>query len=110
MMHSSTISGSMPARRTASRTTMAPSWGAVNPLRRPRNLPVGVRTALTMTDSRTSYLDAGDRVGTEQFLEPPQDDGGGAHHFAPPLRARRVDQQHGAFEAHMGGALQRRAD
>ena len=50
MMHSSTIAGSMPARRTASATTSAPSSGAVKPLSAPRNLPVGVRTALTMTD------------------------------------------------------------
>src|SRR5690242_5127411 len=52
MMHSSTDAGSMPARRTASRTTIAPSCGAVNSFRVPRNLPVGVRTAETMTDSR----------------------------------------------------------
>src|SRR6059036_1286717 len=52
MMHSSTIAGSRPARRTASATTSAPSWGAVNALSAPKNLPVGVRTALTMTDSR----------------------------------------------------------
>ena len=50
MMHSSTIAGSMPARRTASRTTSAPSCGAVKSFSAPRNLPVGVRTALTMTE------------------------------------------------------------
>ncbi len=50
MMHSSTIAGSIPARRTASATTSAPSCGAVNSLSAPRNLPVGVRTAETMTE------------------------------------------------------------
>src|SRR5215204_1445539 len=54
MMHSSTIAGSMPARRTASRTAIAPSCGAEKSLSEPRNLPVGVRTAETMTDSRIS--------------------------------------------------------
>src|SRR5688572_10677112 len=49
MMHSSTIAGSMPARRTASRTTRAPSCGAVKSFRAPRNLPVGVRAAERMT-------------------------------------------------------------
>ena len=43
MMHSSTTRGSMPARRTASRTTSAPSCGAVKSLSAPRNLPVGRR-------------------------------------------------------------------
>src|ERR1700681_2908862 len=51
MMHSSTTVGSMPARRTASATTSAPSCGAVKSFNAPRNFPVGVRTALTMTDS-----------------------------------------------------------
>ena len=51
MMHSSTLPGSMPARVTASRTTRAPSAGAGKSLRVPRNLPVGTRTALTMTAS-----------------------------------------------------------
>src|SRR5258707_8141300 len=51
-MHSSTIAPSMPARRTASATTSAPSSGAVNGLSAPRNFPVGVRTALTMMASR----------------------------------------------------------
>ena len=52
MMHSSTAAGSMPARRTASRTTSAPRSVALKSFSAPRNLPVGVRTALTMTDSR----------------------------------------------------------
>src|SRR5688500_14061158 len=49
MMHSSTLAGSMPARRTASRTTIAPRSVAVKPFREPRNLPVGVRTADRIT-------------------------------------------------------------
>ena len=59
MMHSSTIAGSMPARRTASATTSAPSCGAVKSLSAPRNLPVGVRTALTMTTSRSHAFGIG---------------------------------------------------
>ena len=35
---------------TASRTTSAPSCGAVKSFSAPRNLPVGVRTAETMTE------------------------------------------------------------
>ena len=49
MMHSSTIAGSMPARRTASAHDQRAERGAVKLLSAPRNLPVGVRTALTMT-------------------------------------------------------------
>src|SRR3954447_956732 len=49
MMHSSTLAGSMPARATASRTAIAPSSVAVKSFRAPRNLPVGVRTAETIT-------------------------------------------------------------
>jgi len=55
MMHSSTDAGSIPARRTASRTTIAPSCGAVNSFRDPRNFPIGVRTAETMTTSRILF-------------------------------------------------------
>src|SRR5262245_35088023 len=51
MMHSSTIAGSIPARATASRTTKAPSSVAEKLLSPPRNFPVGVRTAETMTAS-----------------------------------------------------------
>jgi hypothetical protein len=49
MMHSSTVAGSMPARRTASRMAIAPSSVALNPFSEPRNLPVGVRAADTRT-------------------------------------------------------------
>src|SRR5436190_24205135 len=52
MMHSSTIAGSIPARETASRTTIAPSSGAAKSFREPRNFPVGTRTALTMNALR----------------------------------------------------------
>src|SRR6266850_4430330 len=51
MMHSSTWLDSMLARFTASRTTMAPSWGAVRSDRFPWNLPTGVRHPEMMTTS-----------------------------------------------------------
>src|ERR1035441_10619991 len=49
--HSSILSTATPARRTASRTTIAPSSTALMSLSAPRNLPTGVRTALTITTS-----------------------------------------------------------
>ncbi len=52
MMTSSTRAGSTPARRTASRTTIAPSSVARNPFRAPMNFPVGSRTADRITASR----------------------------------------------------------
>src|SRR6478672_7020307 len=110
MMHSSTMAGSIPARWMASRTTIEPSCVAANPFNAPRNLPVGVRTAETMTDSRTAHLDAHDGIGAEQFLEPPQDDRRRPAHFARPFGADRVHEQHIAFELHMRGALHRRTD
>src|ERR1700741_4254188 len=73
MMHSSTIDGSMPARRTASLTTRAPSAVAVNPLSAPRNFPVGVRTADAITASRTPDLDALDGGRAEVLLKAFQD-------------------------------------
>src|SRR5438552_7468678 len=110
MMHSSTISGSMPARRTASATASAPSCGAVNDFSAPRNFPVGVRTADTMTDSRTAHLDFFHDVRAEEGLKPPQDDGGRPHDLARPLRALRVDQQHASLELHGRHALERGTD
>src|SRR5262245_27024006 len=65
MMTSSTWSGARPARATASFTTIAPSCGAVKPLRLPRNLPVGVRTAERMTASRMVVL-RGRRVAARE--------------------------------------------
>jgi hypothetical protein len=56
MMTSSTSSGRTPARLTLSPTTSAPSSGALKPLSAPWNLPVGVRTALMMTDSLVSGM------------------------------------------------------
>src|SRR5438309_11490886 len=105
MMHSSTIAGSTPARRTASATTSAPSCGAVTPFSAPRNLPVGVRTALTITDSRISpsrmlcvplrfHGDPRDGVLPEQRLEPRQDHAARTLHFARPLRADHFDDEH----------------
>src|SRR4030095_4194583 len=110
MMHSSTISGSMPARRTASATTNAPRCGAVKLFRAPRNFPVGVRTALTMTDSRTTHLDALDSIGAEKILQPLQDDRGRAHDFARPLGAAGFDDQDALVEPDVRRAFNRRAD
>ncbi len=45
---SSICPGSIPARRTASRTAIAPSWGAVIDPSPPMNSPIAVRHALTM--------------------------------------------------------------
>src|SRR5215468_2887466 len=76
MMHSSTACGSTLARRTASPTASAPSWVAVNDFSAPRNLPVGVRTAETMTVSVTfAHRDANDRIRSEQRLQATQDYG-----------------------------------
>src|SRR5690606_21616820 len=49
---SSTSDGSMPARSTAAWIAMAPRSGAVNGARPPRNRPIGVRAALTITAVR----------------------------------------------------------
>src|SRR5262249_39264228 len=49
MMISSTCWGSIPARRTASATTLAPSSVADKGARPPWNFPMGLRTALKMT-------------------------------------------------------------
>src|ERR1700738_2131807 len=46
---SSIVSAAIPARRTASLITIAPSWGAEKLDRPPKNFPVGVRTAATIT-------------------------------------------------------------
>src|SRR6185295_6363000 len=110
MMHSSTIPGSMPARRTASRTTQAPSWVAVNDFSAPRNFPVGVRTADTITVSRTTDLDRLDGAGAEKRLQPLENHRRRAHDLARPLRARGLDDQDAVFELDGGDALERRAD
>src|SRR5215472_686642 len=99
MMHSSTIAGSMPARRTASRTAIAPSCGAVNDFSAPRNFPVGVRTAETMTLSgMLSNDDPRDVVFAEHRLEPREDHGLRSAKLARPLRARRFNDQRALFE------------
>src|SRR5204862_5746668 len=98
MMHSSTMPGWMLARRMASATTSAPSCGAVKDLSAPRNLPVGVRTALTMTESRTANLDAIDDVGAEQRLQAPEDGWRRSRHFARPLQRGGFDDQRPPLE------------
>src|SRR5712691_2789317 len=121
MMHSSTISGSMPARRIASATTSAPSSVAVNPFSTPRNLPVGVRTAETMTDSRIADFRLQIQIGVRARLDPIddaaqkltqafEDDGRRAHDLARPLRARGVDEEHAALELHGRHTVERGAD
>src|SRR5215831_18331703 len=88
MMHSSTIPGSTPARRTASATTRAPSSVADSDFSAPRNLPVGVRTAETMTVSRTlTHRDGRHGVGTKELLQAGQDDRRRTPHFQGPLLA-----------------------
>src|SRR5947199_7482565 len=110
MMHSSTIAASMPARRTASATTSAPSSVALKPLSAPRNFPVGVRTALTITELRTAHHDLRHRVRTEEQFETFEDHGRGAHDFARPLRRRGFDEQRLPIELHACRASQRRTD
>src|SRR4029450_7094208 len=110
MMHSSTIAGSMPARRVVAATTMEPNCGAEKSLSAPRNFPVGVRTALTMTEflissfqgsrvpkfqgSRFSDLNTFDRVSTEERFQARQDHAGAAHDFATPVPVRWRDCQY----------------
>src|SRR3954469_10172478 len=92
MMHSSTAAGSMPARRTASRTAMAPSCGAEKSFSDPRNLPVGVRTAATMTDSRIDE-DTLDGVLAQQQLQARQDRLAGPLQLAHPALVARGDDE-----------------
>ena len=47
----------MPARRTASRTAIAPSCGAVKSFKAPRNLPVGVRAGIATLSQIDKSLD-----------------------------------------------------
>src|SRR5207247_2133408 len=121
MMHSSTRAGSIPARRTASATTSAPSCGAVKSLSAPRNLPVGVRTALTITESRIpvlaftfgvlrSHRDARDGLGAEQRLQAREDHAGRTRDLARPLRAGGVHDERAAVEPGPGDALDHGAD
>src|ERR1044072_8877558 len=76
MMTSSTSSGATPARRTDSRTTSAPSCGAVNPLSEPRNLAVGGPAALMMHAADDDGLSS---VGHDCFASLPR--ALCAHHF-----------------------------
>src|SRR5436190_9197770 len=111
MMHSSTMPGSIAARRTASPTTSAPSCVADRDFSAPRNLPVGVRTAETMTVSGTfAYRDRRHRAVAEQSLEAIEDDGRRAPHLARPLVACGVDNQRARFEAHRRLPRQRGPD
>src|SRR5688572_2830953 len=113
MMHSSTEAGSMPARATASRTTSAPSCGAVKSFRPPRNFPVGVRTAETMTDSRiltilrTNLLD---RIGPQQVLHLREDGRRRAGDFLPPPIVARCHEQDPLTQIDVRDARQRRPD
>src|SRR5689334_3152696 len=109
MMHSSTIAGSMPARRTASATTSAPSCGAEKFLSEPRNFPVAVRTALTITASRTND-NLRNHIVAEQPLHPAQDDLRRPADLIAPRRGLRVYEQHALLEADCRRALQRRTD
>src|ERR1051325_8956630 len=109
MMHSSTRAGSTPARRIATATTSAPSWGAQKFLSEPRNFPVAVRTALTMTASRTNQ-NLPNHIVAEERLHPTQNDLRGTADLIAPGGGLRVDEQHAGFEADGHRAVQRRAD
>src|SRR5438552_6563570 len=101
MMHSSTISGSIPARRTASATTSAPSSGAVRLLRTPSSFPVGVRTALTMTEERISFrpdFDSLNRTVAEKRLQTGHNDAARSLDLARPLRSGGFDDEGAALE------------
>src|SRR5881409_469263 len=108
-MHSSTVPASMPARRIASATTDAPSWVAVKPFSSPRNFPVGVRTALTMTASRTANLDAIDDIGAEKRLKAFENRRRRSRHFTRPLQRRGFNDEQSALELDSRGSLERRA-
>src|SRR5579871_1887018 len=111
MMHSSTMAGAMPARRTASRTTIAPSCGAANVFSAPRNLPVGVRTAATMTASgMVSNDDARDVAVAEHRLQAREDHRLRPIELARPLRARGLDDQRAVLEFDRARPIERRAD
>src|SRR6185503_17427883 len=110
MMHSSTIAGSMPARRIASATTSAPSCGAVKLLSAPRNLPVGVRTAETMTDSRMADGNGLDGVVAEEQLQTGEDRPRRSLDLARPLRAADFDDPRGGLQAGRGRAVESRPD
>src|SRR5438270_10375923 len=56
MMHSSTVLGSRLARFTASRTTRAPSCGAVRSDRLPWDFPMGVRQPEMITTSSKAAI------------------------------------------------------
>src|SRR4051812_19458847 len=109
MMHSSTTAGSIPARRTASRTAMAPSCGALNSFRDPRNFPVAVLTADTITGSRID-VDALHGVRPEQQLHALQNGLARPFDLERPARIARRHDQPRVAQLHRGRSRQRRAD
>ena len=117
MMHSSTASGSMPARVTASRTTRDPRSVAGRSLSAPRNLPVGSRTALAMTAARmmlrsfARYVQLPDHTRSQQLRQPLADHAAGPVRLAAPGIGCRADRQ-GAVrtQPHDRHAGQRGAD
>ena len=119
-MHSSTIAGSIPARATASRTASAPSSVALRSFSAPRNFPVGVRAAETMTLSRIDHSetaggfrlqaevsagvrtpqrvsDARDLVAAEEVLHLLQDDLSCALDFGSHRRSTARTVEHAAL-------------
>src|SRR5512132_1894406 len=93
MMHSSTTDGSMPARATASRTTIAPSSCALKSLSTPMNFPVGVRTAERITACLMSMCGYFQRefVDPEQRLQSLGDRRARACELARPPRVTRLN-------------------
>src|ERR1051325_2483245 len=105
MMHSSTRAGSTPARRIATATTSAPSWGAQKFLSEPRNFPVAVRTALTMTASRTNQ-NLPNHIVAQERLHPTQNDLRGTADLGVPGRSRSVARRRGERARNRGGERQ----
>ena len=109
--------GRLDARRaaTASRTTSAPSCGAVKSFSAPRNLPVGTRTALTMTAgteaprAHRAHAGAasgrGDGAGRERVAEQPLE--ARAHEVGSACSISR--RQCGSSTVHGERAVARRA-
>src|ERR1041385_5257984 len=60
----------MPARVTAALVATAPCSGADNGARPPRNLPIGVRAAETITGSREGSDIGGSRIWTQVSYRP----------------------------------------
>ncbi len=84
--------------------------GRGEPFSAPRNFPVGVRTALAMTDSRTPDLDPRHGVVAEQHLQACQDHSRRAGDLARPWDGGGIHQEECPLEADRRGARRRGTD